>query len=254
MTLKNFDSNSNFNVLHIVGESQPENFFLYDSLFSNEFFFLNQNNEKIFHDLSKLKLIWETDDISNLSPSILATSNMIYLDHPLISWEHLVISAFMTFSNADRSANLKSLQKELINKLHLVQDELNRNIYQDVLNIRFEAKVRLVLSILKNLLKNNFKWDENDVTCISEYCIASGMSASMTYNSREPFNEFIKSVFKTYPSEARVIKMRQATCFNFYINYFYRFMITFMTLIHINTSFGQTTYPHSRVRSILAYR
>lgn len=58
-TLRNFHKNSKINMLHIVGESSPDNFYFYESLFNNDFLFLNQNNEKTFNDLNKLKLIWE---------------------------------------------------------------------------------------------------------------------------------------------------------------------------------------------------
>ena len=59
------------------------------------------------------------------------------------------------------------------------------------------------------MLKNNFKWDETDIKAIVEYCISTGVSASMTLRSRELFNEFVKSIFQSYPSEATVRKHQE---------------------------------------------
>src|SRR4051812_32493556 len=91
--------------------------------------------------------------MSSLSPSILATSNLIYLDNPVISWEHLIAATFMSLSNAEVSmaAYYKSLQSELVENLNRVKKEFddNAHLYQDVLNITFESKVRFVLSIMK---------------------------------------------------------------------------------------------------------
>ena len=94
-----------------------------------------------------MKLIWETDDISNLSPAILSASNLVYLSSSLTSWEHLVEA---NFANHTNDTNYSLLKEELLTKLALVRAEFNlKPNYVDVLPVTFESKIRLVLSILK---------------------------------------------------------------------------------------------------------
>ena len=55
------------------------------------------------------------------------------------------------------------------------------------------------------MLKSHDRWVATDITSIAEYCITSGLSASLTQKSRELFNEFmIKSVLESYPKEGTV--------------------------------------------------
>jgi hypothetical protein len=142
-----------------------------------------------------------------LSPGIIATSNLIYLDHAVVTWEHFIISTFMTLNNSDNRCHYKNLRAELVQKLKLVKAEFDSRpeVYQDVVTVTFDSKVRLVLSILKNILKNNNRLEESDITGITEYCVSSGVSAAMNLVSREAFDEFIKVAFITYPKEATVI-------------------------------------------------
>lgn len=58
-TLRHFNGNTSYNILNIIGESTPDVCYLYDSLFSHDSIFLNQNNEKIVTDKMNLNLMWE---------------------------------------------------------------------------------------------------------------------------------------------------------------------------------------------------
>lgn len=149
-TLRNYDANSHLNIMHLIGECSKDNLFFYESLFNNDKIFLNQNNEKTFNDLNKLKLIWETDDLSYLSPSILTCSNLIYLGSSLTTWEHQIESVFQ-FLNVENSKNHKKLKELLIKKISLVKKEFDTrpNMYTDVLPVTFDSKVRLSLAILR---------------------------------------------------------------------------------------------------------
>jgi hypothetical protein len=98
---------------------------------------------------------------------MIATSNLIYLDHAVVTWEHFVTAAFSTLSHslsgptgtsgANRN-HIKTMRDELIAKLKLVKDDLDArpDNYQDLLAVTFESKARLVLSILK-VKFSNFK-------------------------------------------------------------------------------------------------
>lgn len=121
---------------------------------------MNQNNEKTFVETEKLRIVWETDDLSHISPSILATSNMIYIDDPLVSWKHLVEAFFQLYDNAvgESSSSLssfKAIKKEIISTLEMIKKEIvdssQATLYTDALPVPFESKVRLVLTILKVL-------------------------------------------------------------------------------------------------------
>jgi hypothetical protein len=209
-TLKNFDKNSSFNFIHFVGESSAKNLFFYESLFNDDPIFLNQNNEKRLEDLHKLKLIWETDDLSNLSPAIISTSNLVYLSSSLTIWQHPIESLFQnaSFLNGQSSNDslYKKLKEELLNKLSAVKEELDLrpNSYKDVLPVEFESRVRLVISILKSLIKNNDDLTLKNVSPLVEYCVASGVSASMTLESRDLFDQWFKSAMKCYPNDKLV--------------------------------------------------
>ncbi|CAF0814108.1 unnamed protein product [Brachionus calyciflorus] len=204
-TLRNFDKSSNYNLLHIVGESSSDNFYLFESLFENDHIFLNQNSEKTVNDLNKLKLVWESDDLSNMSPSVLATSNILYLNESLVTWEHIVESGFQSITTGSQSSLFK-LKKELINDLKTIKTEidLRPKVYTDVLTVNFESKVRLVLSIVKSMIKNNDRWDENDIKGISQYCVASGITAAFTQDAREAFDSWVKSILAMYPKEGPI--------------------------------------------------
>jgi hypothetical protein len=112
----------------------------------------------------------------------------------------------MTLSNSDNRRHYKNLRAELVLKLKLVKAEFDSrpDTYQDVLAVTFDSKVRLVLSTMKNILKNNNKLEESDISGVTEYCVSSGMAASMNLLSREAFDEFVKVAFRTYPKEATV--------------------------------------------------
>lgn len=55
------------------------------------------------------------------------------------------------------------------------------------------------------MIKNNDRWDESDIAGISQYCIASGISAAMTQEGREAFDSWSKSILSKYPKEGPVI-------------------------------------------------
>ena len=95
----------------------------------------------------------QTDDLAHISPAIIATSNLIYVEDSLISWRNIVETFFQFFDNENMNKN--KLKKELVLKLELIEKELYNNnckksiIYVDLLPVSFESKIRLVLSILK---------------------------------------------------------------------------------------------------------
>lgn len=121
--------------------------YLYESLFNNDSMFLNHNSEKT--DLkSSLRLIWETEDISNLSPAILSSSNLTYLSTSLTSWEHVVESVFIKNMN---DSNFGQLKLEFMKKLAIIKTEFNLKPlnYADVIPVTFESKTKLILSIMR---------------------------------------------------------------------------------------------------------
>lgn len=148
-TLKSFNKNANYNIFSIIGESSPDSCLLYDSLFSQEPIFLNQNNEKVNLGDMSLNIIWETDDLSNLTPTILSSSNLFFLTTPLTIWQHYIDSAFLSFKNVRPAYN--KLKNDLISILAQVKAEFDLKPfrYTDVLPVMFESKVKLALAILK---------------------------------------------------------------------------------------------------------
>lgn len=54
------------------------------------------------------------------------------------------------------------------------------------------------------MIKNNDRLEERDLKSIVEYCVFSGMSASMTQESREAFNRWAKEISKIYPADGHV--------------------------------------------------
>lgn len=92
--------------------------------------------------------LFKTDDISNLSPAIISSSNLIYLSTSLTAWEHVVESIFAQFSSNEDYVELK---QEFLKKLTLIKAEftLKPLNYADVLPVTFESKIKLVLAILR---------------------------------------------------------------------------------------------------------
>ena len=121
--------------------------YLYESLFNNDSMFLNHNSEKTNLN-SSLRLIWETEDISNLSPAILSSSNLTYLSTSLTSWEHVVESVFIKNMN---DLNFGQLKLEFMKKLAIIKTEFNLKPlnYADVIPVTFESKTKLILSIMR---------------------------------------------------------------------------------------------------------
>jgi hypothetical protein len=121
--------------------------YLYESLFNNDLMFLNHNSEKTNLN-SSLRLIWETEDISNLSPAILSSSNLTYLSTSLTSWEHVVESVFIKNMN---DSNFGQLKLEFMKKLAIIKTEFNLKPlnYADVIPVTFESKTKLILSIMR---------------------------------------------------------------------------------------------------------
>ncbi len=152
-TFKSFSKTTNYNILNIIGESSLATTFLYDSLFSQEPTFLNQNNEKINYGDMNINLIWETDDLSNLTPAVLSASNLFYLSTPLTIWQHYIDSAFLSFKIILPAS--KKLKDDLTSLLAQVKTEFDLKPFRyiDVLPVTFESKVKLSLSILKVKLK-----------------------------------------------------------------------------------------------------
>ena len=121
--------------------------YLYESLFNNDSMFLNHNSEKT-ELKSSLRLVWETEDISNLSPAILSSSNLTYLSTSLTSWEHVVESVFIKNMN---DSNFGQLKLEFMKKLAIIKTEFNLKPlnYADVIPVTFESKTKLILSIMR---------------------------------------------------------------------------------------------------------
>jgi hypothetical protein len=205
-TIKNFANDSHYNILHLIGEedagSSSELFTFYEALFSDESFFFNHNNYKKKYS-RPLKIIWESDNISKLSPAVISGSNIVYLDFSLVLWQHLIEVAFEPFIKNNRNEIFLKLKTQFIKLLETIKKEFDSNQfdYINIVPVTFESKVRLSLSILKNLMKINDRWSDEDIIPISEYCIVSGMSAAMCERSRELFNYWIISKLKSYPKE-----------------------------------------------------
>lgn len=111
----------------------------------------------------------KTDDISNLSPSVVSTSNVMYFSSSLTIWEHIIESVFQSY-NLDGNSIYKKLKEELSNILTQVKAEFDLRqplFYKDVLPVTFESKVRLALSIMRvnifkkicKLIKLDLKFD-----------------------------------------------------------------------------------------------
>ena len=54
------------------------------------------------------------------------------------------------------------------------------------------------------MIKNNDRWEERDILQIVEYCIVSGISASMSQHGRDLFNEWVKTILEKYPENGTV--------------------------------------------------
>lgn len=95
--------------------------------------------------------------MSNISPAVVSTSNLLYLGDSLVHWEHVVQAVFQSFTTGSLS-NFNKLKSEFLSKLQSIKTEFDakEKFYTDVLPVTFESKVRLVLSILKvNLFDRN---------------------------------------------------------------------------------------------------
>ena len=54
------------------------------------------------------------------------------------------------------------------------------------------------------MVRNKDRWEDRDLSSIAEYCVFSGVTASMSLEARETFNTWAKSVSKCYPREGTV--------------------------------------------------
>jgi hypothetical protein len=87
--------------------------------------------------------------MSNLSPSIVTLSNVIYLNGPLIKWNSIVETSFQNYP--ENISLYKNLRNETVKILTIIQSEYltNPNTYTTVLPVSFESKVKFMMSIMK---------------------------------------------------------------------------------------------------------
>ena len=87
--------------------------------------------------------------MSNLSPSIVTLSNVIYVNGPLVKWNSMVETCFQSYP--DNTSLYKNLRNETIKILIIIQSEYhsNPNKYTTVLPVTFESKVKFMMSIMK---------------------------------------------------------------------------------------------------------
>lgn len=87
--------------------------------------------------------------MSNLSPSIITLSNVIYINGPLIKWNSIVETSFQMYpDNIGLYKHLRSQAIQTLNTIHS-EYESNPNKYTSVLPVTFESKVKFMMSIMK---------------------------------------------------------------------------------------------------------
>ncbi len=112
-----------YKILNLIGEATQDTTFLYDSLFNaHGQTFLNQNNEKV--SKKRVNLVWETDSISNISPAVISSSNLVYLGTPITNWQHYVDAVFLTFKDSSLAQYIK-LKEELVTCLGCIKVEFD---------------------------------------------------------------------------------------------------------------------------------
>ena len=119
-----------YTILNLIGEATQDTAFIYDSLFNaHADTFLNQNNEKV--SKKRLNLVWETDTISNISPAVISSSNLVFLGTPVTIWQHYVDAAFLTFRNAG-FGQYRKLKDELITCLACIKADFDSKPFRYV--------------------------------------------------------------------------------------------------------------------------
>ena len=93
---------------------------------------------------TKLK---KTDHLDNVSPAIVAVSNLFFLSNPLFIWPHMIDAVFR--DELDEQHQI--IKEELTELLVAVKAEfdLHSTSYKDIMPVTFESKVRLVLAVFR---------------------------------------------------------------------------------------------------------
>ncbi len=201
--IKDFQNKNKINILNIVGECTPQKAYLFESLFNDSLMFYGPNNEKITRDLLSFRLIWETDEISHLSPQLLTKSYIIYYTQPLMTTQSYFESNFQIDSD---SPIISEIRKKSLEYIGAFEQELSANskLFENAIPIGFLSQIQFMITVLISLIKNNQNLVEEDVLPIVEYSAVTGFTASLDEKSRLFFNEWWKSKSNVYPTDGTV--------------------------------------------------
>ncbi|CAF0810777.1 unnamed protein product, partial [Didymodactylos carnosus] len=155
------------------------------------------------------KLFWELEDISNLSPRILTSVILLHFDQSTVTWRDHILAAFSNSSSLslidqDLLKNISQTCIEYANRIYTSQEYetiiSSQNTNPDQLDISFESKIAMVVTLLKGFIKNE-RCSKIDVRSITEFCLLWTFVVNMDQSCRPEFDNWWRVTFRNIPKE-----------------------------------------------------
>ena len=165
--------------LHLDGFNLPD-------LSSIENFLLNVDN---------CHVIWELENLNELSPLFLSSCVMIDINEPIWTWRDLIQSNISKENRQDLIEDLEKILLDYIGKLELypIKDK-------STINVSFLSKIEMSLSLLKSSIKNE-KCHLIDLRSLVEYTLYWSFISHIDPQTKKQFENWWRQTFDNIPKE-----------------------------------------------------
>ncbi|CAF4014418.1 unnamed protein product, partial [Rotaria sordida] len=168
--------------LHLDGFNQND-------LSSIEHFIINLDHANIF---------WELENLNNLSPLLLSSCVMLYIEEQIWTWKDFILS---NFSNKDYSEIYQELERILIDYISKIESyDIND---KSTINISFISKISMTITLLKNYLKND-KFSFIDIRPLVEFTLLWSFITHIHLDYRKQFENWWRTTFHHIPNEKSI--------------------------------------------------
>ncbi|CAF4182451.1 unnamed protein product, partial [Rotaria sordida] len=174
--------------LHLDGFNQND-------LSSIEHFIINLDHANIF---------WELENLNNLSPLLLSSCVMLYIEEQIWTWKDFILS---NFSNKDYYSEIyQELERILIDYISKIESyDIND---KSTINISFISKISMTITLLKNYLKND-KFSFIDIRPLVEFTLLWSFITHIHLDYRKQFENWWRTTFHHIPNEKSIYISRE---------------------------------------------
>ncbi|CAF5090292.1 unnamed protein product, partial [Rotaria sp. Silwood1] len=139
------------------------------------------------------------ENLNELSPLMLSSCVMLYIDEQIWTWKDLILSNFSNqLNNYDINQELQKILIEYISKIESydIKDK-------STINISFISKISMTITLLKNYLKND-KCSFIDLRPLVEFTLLWSFITHIHLDYRKQFENWWRNNFHHIPNDKSI--------------------------------------------------